>query len=242
MAHPHYRAFRMILTRKAWGCKRPCPSSPSHVKGSLVALVNGAADDLASAARAWACPAGVGELNASEGHTHKPQHARILTFVSSIGGVSRRSGPQIPKNSQKGLPRPSDPECQKKFRESRPGPEKESKVCQNRVFGNFFDTFLETPGRKSREDPFGTFWGFGAQRTPRLLYIIVSFVSSILSFVSVVKNIWPVNQVPDRRFTPLIKVGGLEKHCSTRGFGRSTPLNGAWVVRGLHPRGSQNLC
>ena len=64
-------------------------------------------------------------------------------------GVARPSGPEIPRKSPKGLPRPSGLECQ----ESLQGPYKEIKTSQNSAFGAFFNTFVTVLGVAGLENP-----------------------------------------------------------------------------------------
>ena len=69
--------------------------------------------------------------------------------------------PELPKKSQKRVPGPPGPECQKSAKKVPNDPkksQKDSKISVRRLSRHFFDT----PGREAWEVLFETFWGFRA--------------------------------------------------------------------------------
>ena len=67
----------------------------------------------------------------------------------------------------------------KKCRKSSKRPEKEKKESKS-VFGDFFDTFFDTPGREARKDLFEIFGGFRGSKAWRLLYMGIAVVTLFL--------------------------------------------------------------
>ena len=75
--------------------------------------------------------------------------------------------------SQKGLPGPPRPECQKSVENLVPkNPKKSQKGVTISVRG-LFRHFFDTPGQEAQEDLFETFWGVRGSRVWRLLKLAV---------------------------------------------------------------------
>ena len=92
----------------------------------------------------------------------------MLRLEPPYTGVSRASGPEIPKKSQKGVPRGPGPECQKSVEKVPNDPKKSQKDYKISVRG-LFRHFFATPGRDPWERLFETFWGIsglGGVETP----------------------------------------------------------------------------
>ena len=95
---------------------------------------------------------------------------RELRLEPPYTGVSRASGPEIPKKSQKGVPGRPGPECQKSVEKVPNDPKKNQKDCSISVRG-LFRHFFDTPGRDAREHIFETFWEFRGSGVWRLLHM-----------------------------------------------------------------------
>ena len=77
-------------------------------------------------------------------------------------GVPRPCVPEILKKSQKGLPRPPGPKCQKSVEKVPKDPTKSQTGVKFSVRG-LFRHFSDTPGGEARGDPFDTFGDLGAR-------------------------------------------------------------------------------